>query len=282
MRKSSKTQKGEIILIILLVMAVGLTIGLSVAGRSLTDIRLSTQIEESNRAFSAAEAGIEDVLRQGLLSATGGPGTIGDAKYNVTLTSVGGSASQFSFPSVIQAGDAQVIWLVPHNASGADDSTRAYSGSSIEICWSKIETTPALEISLLFKSGSNYKVARAAYDPDSTRTNNFSSLADPAGSYCTSGNENYTYHVNLIFADLSPAVIASDIPLALRLRPVYANSKLAVKPASGATLPEQGKNIVSTGQTNSGVTRKWNVIQTYSAPNDIFDYAIWSNTNLTK
>lgn len=55
--------RGQMILVILLVMAVGLTIGLSVASRSITDVNFSTKIEDSSRAFSAAESGIEEALR---------------------------------------------------------------------------------------------------------------------------------------------------------------------------------------------------------------------------
>ena len=57
-------ESGQIIIVLLLMMLVGLSIGLVVTQRSVTDVSVSTQSEQSQRAFSAAEAGIEKV-RQG-------------------------------------------------------------------------------------------------------------------------------------------------------------------------------------------------------------------------
>src|SRR5687768_11168985 len=58
-----KKMKGQVILILLLVMTVGLAIGLSVIQRSLSDVTTASKIEQSSRAFSAAEAGIERALK---------------------------------------------------------------------------------------------------------------------------------------------------------------------------------------------------------------------------
>ena len=55
--------KGQIILVLLLMAAVAITIALSVVQRSLVDISSSVKQEESTRALSAAEAGIEKALR---------------------------------------------------------------------------------------------------------------------------------------------------------------------------------------------------------------------------
>jgi hypothetical protein len=55
-------QKGQILLISLLVLVVALTVGLSVVTRSITTVRTTSEEESSQRAFSAAEAGIEQAL----------------------------------------------------------------------------------------------------------------------------------------------------------------------------------------------------------------------------
>ncbi|MBI2029444.1 hypothetical protein HYT02_03450 [Candidatus Gottesmanbacteria bacterium] len=283
-----KSQRGEIILIILLVMAVGLTIGLAVASRSITDVRLSNQIEESSRAFSAAEAGIEEVLKTGLINYTppGGSVSVGSgASYNVQLNSYGPSNDIFTFPTEIAEGDTQTIWLVGQKAdgSGPDDSVRLYNGGSINLCWEDLVTgtTPALDVSLLFKSGSEYKVVREAFDPVS-RSNDF--VPAQNGDQCSMAGTNQKYWTLFNFnMDASiPYDNINDTPIAIRVRPVYTKTKIAAKGSDGGIIPEQGKNIVSTGQTNSGVERRWNVVQTYSSPNDIFDYAVWSNKDLTK
>src|SRR3990167_5301279 len=66
--------RGQIILILVLITVVGLTIALSLVSRTISDIRITSQIEQSSKAFSAAEAGVETALRT---SVVGGPtGTV--------------------------------------------------------------------------------------------------------------------------------------------------------------------------------------------------------------
>ena len=71
MKAAMRSERGQVLIIILLVMLVGMTIGLSVLGRTTTDVSSTTKIEESARAFNAAEAGIEETIRVGN-AATGG------------------------------------------------------------------------------------------------------------------------------------------------------------------------------------------------------------------
>ena len=61
----SKNQNGQVVIILLMVVLVALAVALSVIGRSLNDVSSSTKIEDSSRAFSAAQAGIEKALQQG-------------------------------------------------------------------------------------------------------------------------------------------------------------------------------------------------------------------------
>ena len=97
-----KKQSGQALLIILLVMAVGLTVALAIVSRSVTDIRISRQEEESARAFSAAEAGIEQAL-------IGGEGDYSIESEGETITAhvsqVGqGGGQTFIFPGQVQRG----------------------------------------------------------------------------------------------------------------------------------------------------------------------------------
>jgi Tfp pilus assembly protein PilX len=58
-------QNGQALLIVLLGMAVVLTLVLSIVSRSVTDVSITKRDEESLRAFSAAEAGVEQALLVG-------------------------------------------------------------------------------------------------------------------------------------------------------------------------------------------------------------------------
>ena len=53
---------GQAILLVVLVMIVGLTVGLSVVSRSIVSIKTSTEEADSQKALAAAEAGIEKAL----------------------------------------------------------------------------------------------------------------------------------------------------------------------------------------------------------------------------
>lgn len=84
---------GQAALIVTLVVIVGLTVAVAVISRSVTDVGVSTQEEERARSFSAAEAGVEDALRQDLSSIAGGNFQVGGQEtttdYTVTkLTNV--------------------------------------------------------------------------------------------------------------------------------------------------------------------------------------------------
>lgn len=57
-----KYPHGQVLLITVLVLSIAVTIALSLIGRSVTDVSMSRNLEESARAFSAAEAGIEETL----------------------------------------------------------------------------------------------------------------------------------------------------------------------------------------------------------------------------
>jgi len=81
----NKKESGQALLIVLLGMAVILTLVLSIVSRSVTDISLTKKDEESLRAFSAAEAGVEQLLVGGP-SATSFP----NSSYSGNITYIEG------------------------------------------------------------------------------------------------------------------------------------------------------------------------------------------------
>ncbi len=295
-------EKGQVILVILLVMAVGLTVGLSVASRSITDVQLSTQVEESSRAFSAAEAGIEKALETGLINAVDIPSSpIGSApdkaNYLVGVTSVVADASnQYTLKTETLQGDIATIWFVRHEASGSDlDDPNRYRANYIDICWGwpASATEPAIEVSVFFQAGTGpdpkpIKVLREGYDRLG-RAPGFTAVGVQNGVCTISGYPN-TNRVRVDFGALASASGISFVNAlverltALRIRPIFADSKIAVIQAGAplGVLPEQGKQIISTGQTDSGVTRRWRIEQHYPAAHDIFDFAVWSGSDLIK
>ncbi len=268
---SLHTASGQVVLMLVLITIVGLTIALSLISRTVTDIRISSQIEQSGRAFSAAEAGVENALKG---AAVGSPGTVSlpDATASYAVTQLGGNTNNLIFP-VTAPGNVQTVWLIDHNSDGTiNESGSSYAASSsMDVCWgTDPNTTPAINLSLFYKSGAIYKVIRASFDTNAaSRGNNFSP-ADSAGNYC---DANYRFKKTI-----SPQVDYGINPatsklLFLQLQSVYENTTMALKPS--ISLPNQGKIITSTGQTNTGVIRKIQVIQGYNVLPPLLNFGLF-------
>ena len=273
---NSMRQRGQIALIALLVLTIATTVGLSLIARTTTDVSVTTNIEESSRAFSAAEAGIEETLKSGVASAGTLDPTLG-ISYSVATASVTGSVGNpLVFPQKTPNENTETVWLVNHNADGAINESPTYVQPTIDVCWSSETITPAIVVSVLYKTnGGSYQVAKAAYDPNSDRrvVNNFSAPAALTGG--CGPNTNTTYKSTILFSGFVPSInSATDTLIALRIRPVYSGAQIAIAPAQD--LPNQGTRIQSVGTTASGVNRKIIVYQQYRASDSIFDYAVYS------
>jgi hypothetical protein len=263
-----KNQSGQIALIGVLVLMIATTVGLSLIARSTTDVSVSRNIEESNRAFSAAEAGIEESLKSG--SGSGGDVTVDPSlgvKYNVAVSDVGGGVGAFEFPQPTVKEDTETVWLVDHDAAGNIIETPTYKTNTIDVCWSSGSPNPAIVVSVLYhKNGGTYQIAKVVFDPDS-RIPNLTASAAPG---CTA-NTAYKGTINFPGLGITPI---SDTVIALRIRPVYTGARIAVLPTQN--LPHQGSTVQSTGTSGSNVSRKIVAYKEYRAPASIFDYTVYS------
>ena len=266
-----KSESGQALLIVLLVMAVGLTMGLSVISRSTTDIRISRQEKESARAFSAAEAGIE----QALLSSAGVSGNIGGIDYSVTPETQGGG-TEFDFGGgKFAAGDTQTVWLIEHTGSGELGGDSFPVGGQITVCWGEDTADKmAIEASVIYKTTTGeFRVTRGAYDADYGRGNGFDPADNTGGGNCG----------NLAFAENINIIPASGTLYALRLRLLYNDDFEPLAVSGSADFPSQGKCYVSTATVQeSGITRKVRQCQSHKVPPAIFDYVLFSEGSLTK
>lgn len=271
--------KGQILLITLLVLTVATTIALSLIGRATLDLSMSNQLEESTRAFDAAEAGIEEALKTGI--GTDAPVTLSPGvTYDVSVNTIGGAAGVFQMVRKTLQNNTETLWLVEHTDTGAVDETLFYSASTIELCWSQeTGTNPAaaLGVTVLYKESADgsYQAARMAVDPDAaTRGNNF----DDTGITTTGCGIGYYGKTINFTTDFVPAITPTlDTLLALRIKPYYADTTLAINGGT-AEIPKQGNQIESVGATGTGVSRKVVVYQQYRAPLSIFDSVIYSES----
>lgn len=291
--------KGQVIIVILLILVVVLTVGLSIATRTVTDIKLSQQTELSQRAFNAAEAGIESVLSGQSSGTSGSYVAIGSGStapsYNVSVQTVGGTSDAFVFNKPIAKDDTQQIWFVAHNSDNSlnlSDPTN-FNSNSVYVYWgnpgqssnsSSSPITPALEVTLVYKDAVGFKIAKDVYDPNVNRipTNNFnSSSIDTAGNYTLSKLQ-FRRQIDFSQAPFSVSGIGTTSTLyALRLRLLYndTDQMLGAQPASGS-FPIQGRLISSTGNAGE-VYRKVEVFESFPVLPPIFDYVIFNGSSNT-
>lgn len=265
MRKNS----GQVAVFVLLLTLLGLTVGLSVTSRTLQDLKQTAISDQSSRAFTAAEAGIEDALAKTL--------AVGSSTINVGGSNVNYVVSR-----------SPVAAYTPEGSVAKDDvieiDLRTYTGSTLTINWTKKNdahedpanlcnegsfTAPAaLMLSFYTFDGSNYGVKKLAYNASRCGTlgtlNNFLTANNSA-------NVDYLSGVTVAYT--------SDMKV-LRIRPIYNDASITV--TGNANLPAQGYTIKSTAQTTGQVSRAVEVTRTNTALPPFFDYVLYTGGNLSQ
>ncbi|MEK7577022.1 MAG: pilus assembly PilX N-terminal domain-containing protein [Patescibacteria group bacterium] len=270
-----KKQAGQIVFITLLVLTVAITLVLAFIGRTTINTAITSQREDSARAFNAAEAGIESALKSGVNSVEI---LSSGAQFSVMVTNIGGAVGMYEFSKQTTTSKTETLWLVEHNTDGSIDESTSFRTNLVNLCWSQEATAPALSVFVIYKRSGTYYVARGAYDNDASRRgiNNFSSPTS-AGTGCGRSN---MYVKSINFSTDFGINVATDTLLMLRIHPLYASTTIAFDPAAGI-LPLQAKRIESIGAADSGTTRKIVVYQQYKAPASIFDSVLYSQSSLS-
>lgn len=291
-------EEGQALLIVVLVIVVALTVGLSLASRSITNLRNTTDEVNSQKAFSAAEAGVEQVIKSGTPITS--PIDLGN---NSQISSVGaqiisgagssGDEYLMNNGNPIFQDDGGDIWLSPHNDSplfktpwgcgtgfasgscGQSQTLSLYWGTNTDPC-----AEPAVEVLVIASSSStnpqlNATMSRYVFDSCTARRtggsypNNFSSSFSTVNATINGANgasRTFNYKV--------------DIPITnglfVRVIPLYTAGVFGVK---AANLPPQGQLITSTGTsgaTGQQTIRKVTFFQGYqSLPAELL-YALFS------
>jgi hypothetical protein len=286
-------QSGQVLLILLLVMAVGLGIGISVIQRSITDVSTASRIEESTRAFSAAEAGVEKALRG---TCTKEPCVSFDNSATATIQGGGLLPAQpgqaLEYPPISKESIAQ-FWLADPNNPGTTTPSPAgnnyYTQTSLELFWGNSATDKAaIEVTPIFWDGSKYTSISGTnykkfYDSDSARAgqNGFTSVS------CNGGNTTGLADGTTFYCKQTISGLPANLKL-LRVRLLYnsTDQPVAIKPTNttgcdGCSIPPQAKVITSTGL--AGKTSR--TVQLFTEDKVVpffLDYAIFSAGEITK
>ena len=307
-------ERGQVILLLILIMTVALAIGLSIVQKSLVDISTSSKVEQSSRAFSAAEAGVEKALQNSNTNNNSSPDVLLDNNSIIKpvkdtrfpqLNSVN-QQDALEYPPIAKEDIAQVWlsdpaadlplcrWPVSMSPSPAIPPV-CYRKPGLDVYWGDPAASDkaALEVTLIYygidAAGDlpKYRSHKWYLDSVPNRGNGFED------ANCFGNNQlkaNYFCKKTLDLTSFIPSLTKSNNELMLiRARLLYNNTSqpFAVQPPSNYTcgsdcsIPSQAREIISTG-TSGDTQRKVKLFQEFNVVPSYFDYAIFSAGGITK
>ena len=261
------------------------------------DVGVETRETDSSRAFSAAEAGAEALIVGG-----SGVGSFdgGRSAYSGSIGTIAEGETEYNYPKRIASGESATLWFVAHDTDGnltcADDT--CYVGADFDVCWGDpgasmpADDIPAVEVSIYYdenklSSPGNFsavEVARAAYDPNGTRSDENYFDSD-SGSSCEIGDNSYQYKAVITINPVNFSQVGcsgAGCLLMASVRLIYNPSPQPVGfIVRGGTLPSQGKQYNVVG-TSSQASSRVVVEEPYLPIPPIFDAALFSPQNIVQ
>jgi len=252
-------KKGQVLLIVVMLLATALTIALTATYQSITDTQLTKLEEENQKALAAAEAGIEAALNQKTNI------NIGDlpnlSSFTGTAEIQNSQNNQFTTP-FIQKDEQYTFYLSSYNPQ-----TKSFSGASnqqsIDICFGSSNFNPAIEITLI---KNDYTIKRYAVNPQSN--NNIIKEASIASSptNCPPNNPAFTNKYSIQSSDIGTN---SQLLIVRIIHNQIGATKLGFK--SNINFPLQGSTITSTAKSQTGVEKKVQLFQSHpQIPSEFF------------
>ena len=297
MNEHKNNQSGQALLIMILVAVVGLTVAITTGFRGSTNVKLSSEEQESQRALAAAEAGIEKALRVPT------PVAIAERLSNesfikqVQITPVDGYEVLVNGGNIVNQDDGADIWLTKYddgigspppdyaaanagNPPFAPSNFAIYWGDPLENCSVAGQEPAAIEVIVINGPLGSSTASRFVYDPCG-RPNNLNTNVDTTASSYTILGRTFKYRTKTSGVDsivITNGIIARVIPL-------YKSTKMAISTCAPAgcggapvadRLPSQGQIIESVGQAG-GTQRKLSVFQAFpKLPSEFFQYVLFS------
>lgn len=303
-----KNNSGQALLIVLLAMATITTVVLSIVSRSVSEVEITNREEDSLRAFTAAEAGIEETIADTAVGTTvnediqtpviSGGSEVTLSSYEAEVTGFPENGDEYAYPFEMLSSDSATVWFKTKQGNMIlpcdPTSSPCYEKNTIKICWADRGTeindsTPAIEVTFYYErtSGQESHIATTAYDPNSDRrsSNNFDPPDAPDGVCSISGTD-YEYQKLIDYQEIFPpsspgAPLPGNVTM-MKVRFLYNDvpHSFGVSGA-GTNLPSQGKKVSSQGVSGNSARRIEAFVLNASSPS-IFDSSIYSGSSIVK
>ena len=268
-------------MVVMLILGVLVTIGLSISSRSVTEVKVSTTQEESVRALEAAEIGLEKYLG-------------GIAAVPKTLVTVD-TGVQYSLSDTTSLGSG-AIYKPPYTLADGEVATldlTGYTGNGVRVCWGDNSMTlpnnekPAMIASIYYQAtDGTFQIKSRGYDPLSPVR--YPEWRGVGGSgACGVPDITFAYSKLILFNGATFGLnISSGTPLFMRVRLVYnKNNSLPVafnaNGGASAAFPLQVGTVESIGTAGDSVQKIRAEVPDYDFPS-VFDVAVYSGNGLAK
>ena len=258
---------GQISLVALLLATGAAVVVLSLVPRTVTEIKLSKQEELAAKALYAAEAGVEQVLKDGLnpdKCGVGSSGILEGTNYTTTISCLGAGTDPYVFKNIL----------------GQDEAIQINFGenppASINAYWVRSdrasgEEGASLEFILICNDGGNYSAIRSGLNSSGDGVENF-----------PSGTAGEVTKGDVVFKFSGSASIACPSPQALRIKSLFKETTLGIQSGDNNGLPVLEYRIYSEGKIEAEkIVQAVEVTRPATAGlSSIFDYAVFSGSGL--
>ncbi len=274
-----RQERGQALLIVILIMVIALTVGLSLVSRSIVNVNNTNAEAGSQKAFQAAEAGVEIGLQKqlGTSDITIGSTTIAPKEIiqQVVVHPIEGSSIILNNGNPVAQDEGIDVWLTNY----PDYSGTPWTGT-IYVYWGSKSACNDAAIEAIVIQGASSKDTTATinrYGADGCGTSLDASLnriGDNKFSGAVVGGS-----VGGKTFNFSTAISVKQ-GLLMRLIPLYTNTPIAIvgydtsNPANLQNFPSQGRFITATGSYGT-VQRKVSFFQGYPLLPSEFFYGIF-------
>lgn len=256
-------QRGQVLLITIMLLATVLTVTLAVTFKSTTETQLTKLEEESQKALAAAEAGIEAALKSG--SADIGALDVGNFTGQATSGPKPSSPTTFVSP-LLQKDQQYTFYLAdPNNGFSSPHTGNLFlyyglTGTS-ECDLTQSADDLGLELTVVYDNPT--KIQRLIADSSKRFGGTAGLTVTASGSYTAIDNQKFYCRVTIASGALN---ITYPNPKFLIARVFFNQTQTRVgfqNTTSGIDLPTQGKYITSEAKSSTGVTKRVQLFQSY-------------------
>ncbi len=272
-------KSGQTILIVLLASALMLTLGMSLISQTVTDVNISTQEQEYNRAFNSTEAGIEELLSHddglaGLYSDVGNEACRDDPSAPCNPSLAGGNENEANYRFLMEAKGAGDVYEYPdllRPGDAAQLNMDGYSGNEMTVYWTG--TSSALELIFVYDASGTVSLYRILAGPPSGCIQD-----DQANSSSSGFSQERSYDQEYIISNTDYNNIFTNLKY-IRVKPLCQNETYVAYGAEGGfTFPAQSylAHVESRSGENTAAVEVEQSAEK-SMPG-IFDYALYAGS----